>query len=146
MKLRIWNQINIGSGRIFHYDVDSVKEAKEIINTLADIQLKSPEIESNAFGLEEFIDGHWCEWYDEEGYSIDELGTLEDFVVGNYVVDDYYCMTKIDELDDTNAYGKVGYDIYRKEIMGIPFNSPIKLLRRATEKEISDYNSFVGDK
>ena len=38
------------------------------------------------------------------------------------------------------------FDIYRKEIMGIPFNSPIKLLRRATEKEISDYNSFVGDK
>ena len=146
MKLRVWNAINIGSGRIDYYDVDSVKEAKETINTLADIQLKSENIESNAFGLEEFIDGHWCEWYDEEGYSIDELGTLEVFVVGNYVVDDYYCMTKIDELDDTNAYGKVGYDIYRKEIMGIPFNSPIKLLRRATEKEISDYNSFVGDK
>ena len=84
-----------------------------------------------------FIDGHWCEWYDEEGYSIDELGTLEDFVVGNYVVDDYYYMTKISEIDDTNAYGKVGYDVYRKEIMEIPFNSPIKLLRSATEKEIS---------
>ena len=143
MKLRIWNQINIGSGRIDYYDVDSVKEAKEVINTLADIQLKSPEIESNAFGLEEFIDGHWCEWYDEEGYSIDELGTLEDFVVGNYVVDDYYYMTKISELDDTNAYGNVGYDIYRKEIMGIPFNSPIKLLRRATEKEIEIYKEFI---
>ena len=76
MKLRVWNQINIGSGRIYHYDVDSVKEAKETINTLADIQLKSPEIESNAFGLEEFIDGHWCEWYDEEGHSIDELDAL----------------------------------------------------------------------
>ena len=77
MKLRVWNQINIGSGRIDYYDVDSAKEAKEIINTLADIQLKSPEIESNAFGLEEFIDGNWCEWYDEEGYSIDELDILQ---------------------------------------------------------------------
>ena len=143
MKLRLWNQINIGSGRIDYYDVDSVKEAKEIINTLADIQLKSENIESNAFGLEEFIDGDWCEWYDEEGYSIDELGTLEDFVVGNYVVDDYCYMTKIAELDGTNAYGKVGYDIYRKEIMGIPFNSPIKLLRRATEKEIEIYKEFI---
>ena len=52
-------------------------------------------------------------------------------------------MTKIVELDDTNAYGKVGYDIYRKEIMGIPFNSPIKLLRRATEKEIEIYKEFI---
>ena len=57
MKLRVWNAINIGSGRIDYYNVDSVKKAKGLINTLADIQLKSENIESNAFGLEELLTG-----------------------------------------------------------------------------------------
>ena len=86
MKLRVWNAINIGSGRIDYYDVDSVREAKGLINTLSNIQLKSENIESNAFGLEEFIDGGWwCEWYDKEGYSIDELVTLEEAVRRLYI-------------------------------------------------------------
>lgn len=62
----------------FHVAVNSVHEAKLLLDTLAKydaFQLENnikPDY-SNAGGLEIFKDGEWCDWVDEDGNDIDEI-------------------------------------------------------------------------
>jgi hypothetical protein len=59
----------------FYVDVRSITEAKLVIKTLADYDLFQfdhhikPDY-SNVGGLEEFVDGKWIDWEDEDGYDI----------------------------------------------------------------------------
>lgn len=69
-QLRVWNVIN-PPREPNHYLVDTPEEAHLLIGTLAKSQLKDSMITSNAFGLEVFEDGKWCEWYNEYGEDID---------------------------------------------------------------------------
>lgn len=76
-QLRVWWIPQI-PGKPFHVSVKDPKEAQLILRTLGQydqFQLEhniKPDY-SNAGGLDVFEDGEWCEWYDEMGYSIDEL-------------------------------------------------------------------------
>jgi hypothetical protein len=82
--LRVWHVPQV-PGKAFHVSVASPKEAKKILDTLANydlFQLKhriKPDY-CNAGGLERYDAGNgdgepgWCEWCDEEtGESIDEV-------------------------------------------------------------------------
>ncbi len=70
--LRVWNIINPPSEPIM-YPVKDVEHAMRLIDALADSQLLVREIGSNAFGLEEYRDGEWQEWENEEGEQISDL-------------------------------------------------------------------------
>ena len=76
MKLRVWRVVN-NPNNFTHYPVKSEEEAIKKINELAQIDLKSPFIDWNAFGLEVFNeekqkwDGE--EYYNEEGEDIREI-------------------------------------------------------------------------
>lgn len=69
--LRVWNVIN-PPNKPNYYPVDSPEQAHKMINELAQAQLKEGWITSNAFGLEVFEDGEWCEWYNDYGDDIDK--------------------------------------------------------------------------
>ena len=61
----------------FRVEVATVREAKLLLDTLAKYDIFQFENRikpdyCNAGGLEVFEDGEWCEWYDEDGNSIDE--------------------------------------------------------------------------
>ena len=61
-KLRVWHVSNV-PGELLHQNVASIAEAKLVLNTLARHDLYLGDlIESNAQGLEEFVDGEWVEW------------------------------------------------------------------------------------
>ena len=69
--LRVWNIVNPPNNPLL-YSVSSPKEGKQLIDNLADEQLKDDSITSNAFGLKVFEDGEWCEWYNHYGDDISE--------------------------------------------------------------------------
>lgn len=71
-KLRVWNIINPPAAPI-RFPVDSPEEGARLIEKLANQQLQHDHIFANAFGLEVFEDGDWCEWYSDEGQDIDEF-------------------------------------------------------------------------
>ncbi len=80
--LRVWHIPQV-PGKPFHVPVASPAEAKKVLETLAHYDLFQfannikPDY-CNAAGLEVYEadagDGEpgWCEWYDEEGFGIDE--------------------------------------------------------------------------
>lgn len=76
-QLRVW-WIPQVPGAPFLVPVDSLKEAKLILKTLAEydqFQLDNrikPDY-CNAGGLSVLEDGEWNDWYDEEGRDIDEV-------------------------------------------------------------------------
>lgn len=80
-KLRVW-WIPQVPGERFFVDVASVAEAKKMLNVLARydaFQLEhniKPDY-SNVGGLEELVDGEWCEWSDDNGLDIDDVARLE---------------------------------------------------------------------
>ena len=76
--LRIWWIPQVPM-RPFRVPVKTVDEAILLLDTLADYDLfqynnnVKPDY-CNAGGLEILDeDGDWCEWYDEDGYDIDEI-------------------------------------------------------------------------
>jgi len=81
-KLRIWwiPQVPKPAGAEgFYVDVNSLREAKLLLETLAKYDLYQyqhrikPDY-ANAGGLEvQEPDGEWCDWYNEEGQGIDDL-------------------------------------------------------------------------
>jgi len=76
-KLRVWWIPQVPM-KAFRYDVKTVEEAKLLIDALAKYDIFQYENNvkpdfANAGGLEMFEDGEWCEWYDDEGNSIDDL-------------------------------------------------------------------------
>jgi len=74
-QLRIWHSSNVPN-KLFSKEVDSVEEAKMLLNTLADYDLYLGElIQSNAQGLEVYDpqDYGWTEFYDEEDRDIGEI-------------------------------------------------------------------------
>ena len=70
--LRVWNIINPPNEPTY-FPVRNTDHARRLIDALADSQLLQPEIESNVFGLEEYRDGEWTEWNDDEGMDIHEV-------------------------------------------------------------------------
>jgi hypothetical protein len=75
--LRVWWIPQIPM-KMFHVPVDSLKEAKKILATLADydqFQLDNnikPDY-CNAGGLHVFEDGDWCDWESADGDDIDSI-------------------------------------------------------------------------
>lgn len=68
--LRMWNIIN-PPNKPCYFPVATPEEAHTLIDQRAKMQLSDCMIVSNAFGLEVFEDGEWCEWYNEFGEDID---------------------------------------------------------------------------
>jgi hypothetical protein len=69
---RVWYCPNF-PGEVIHFYVSSPKEGADKINEQSKKDLHNKNIYQNAFGLEVFEDGEWCEWYDENGDDIDTL-------------------------------------------------------------------------
>ncbi len=76
-EMRVWWIPQI-PGKPFHVPVESIREAQRLLSTLARydaFQLANnikPDY-CNVGGLEWVEDGQWCEWYSQNGESIDEL-------------------------------------------------------------------------
>ena len=71
--------------KAFYVDVENIKEAKKILDTLAiyDIFQFDNKIKPdycNAGGLEEFDGNKWFDWIDEMGENIDDTELLEEKV------------------------------------------------------------------
>jgi len=72
MELRVWRIINPPQEPIFH-KVNSIQEAHDLIDKLANLDLKKKWIWANAFGLEIKEKDEWEEWCcDKCGYGIEE--------------------------------------------------------------------------
>lgn len=72
-KMKIWWNSNFGHPP-FTREVTDVEEAMKILSVLTDYDLYlEDKIVANAGGLEEFEDGEWLEYYDEEGLDIFEI-------------------------------------------------------------------------
>lgn len=68
-KYRVWNVINPPNrGKLI--PVKSPVEGLKLIDKLTEQQLNDASIWGNAFGLEEFTDGEWSEWYSEDGEDL----------------------------------------------------------------------------
>lgn len=76
MQLRVWYIKNI-PGQPTHYHVDSLEEAKKVLQELIDRDSHDSSVTDNAMGLEEFDGEEWLEWYDEDGNDIFELLLVE---------------------------------------------------------------------
>ena len=79
-KLRVWHIPQV-PGKPFHVEVATPKEAKKILDILADydafqFENKIKPDYCNVAGLEVFEDGEWYDWEDEEGRTIDETESL----------------------------------------------------------------------
>lgn len=75
-QLRVWH-IPQTPMHSFYVYVDSIKEAKQILEVLAIYDLFQLEYKikpdySNVQGLEVFEDNEWIEWQDEDGNDIDD--------------------------------------------------------------------------
>lgn len=80
-KIRVW-WIPQVPGERFFVDVASVAEANKMLDVLAryDAFQLEHNIKSdycNSGGLEELVDGEWCEWSDDNGLDIDDVARLE---------------------------------------------------------------------
>jgi len=71
-ELRVWWIVNVPNKPIFTL-VKNVEEAKVIIKREIKRQLKDSSISSNVFGLEEFEDGEWREYYNDDSEDIMEM-------------------------------------------------------------------------
>lgn len=76
MKLRIWWIPQIPM-KPFFKEVPTLAAGKLLLDALADYDLFQLENNvkpdySNAGGLQAIADGEWVDWYDEDGYDIDE--------------------------------------------------------------------------
>lgn len=69
--LRVWHAFNDGSHKMHHHNVNTPEEAIKLIDKLGKEQLHDDSIDFNAFGLEEYVDGVWSEWYNEDGDDIE---------------------------------------------------------------------------
>jgi len=71
-KLRVYHIQNIPNRATYHDVATPTCGWRKIVElTQADLREDSG-VTSNVMGLEEFLDGEWVEWYDDEGYDIDE--------------------------------------------------------------------------
>ena len=68
--LRIWWVTNVPD-EPFYVSVEDGHEARHILNFLADYNLHLGElVQSNAGGVQVFVDGEWVEWEGEQGNPI----------------------------------------------------------------------------
>ena len=79
-KLRLCYVHNVPNNPVF-IDVDSVKQATDIKEVIANVMLDLQENNqipdfSNVFWLEVFEDDEWLEWTNEDGESFDEVSEL----------------------------------------------------------------------
>ena len=59
-----------------YHEVSDPLDAAAKLKDLAERDLRTTWVISNAGGLEVFEDGEWTEWYNEEGQDIDEAFDL----------------------------------------------------------------------
>lgn len=81
--LRIWYAHQVGSGGVFYKPVASPDEAKTALATIYELAVFMYDNNmitdyANSGGLEVYEsdgegDFEWCEWQDDDGFSIDEL-------------------------------------------------------------------------
>ena len=76
-QLRVWHIPQVPMKQGFYVPVDSIKDAKLVLDTLARYDLfqyafKIKPDYTNAAGLEVYDGTEWFEWYDEEGNDIDK--------------------------------------------------------------------------
>jgi hypothetical protein len=75
--LRVWHNQNgpvEQGGQTHHYHVTSPEEAAKVILECAAEDLTDESVAFNAFGLEEYDCGEWCEWIEpEEGHDVTAL-------------------------------------------------------------------------
>jgi len=69
-------------GKPFHVPVSTPAEAQKLLTVLADYDIFQLENNikpdyCNAGGLEEFQNGEWAEWSDDNGDSIDDAETID---------------------------------------------------------------------
>ena len=69
-KFRVCNVINMPNKPLL-FPVESLEHARDLIDALAKSELLDDAIITNAFWLEEYEDGEWIEWTDEDGYDLD---------------------------------------------------------------------------
>lgn len=77
-QLRVWHIPQVPMDNLFNVYVDSIKEARLVLDTLAIYDLFQLEYKikpdySNVSGLEVFEDNEWIEWHDKDGNDIDEI-------------------------------------------------------------------------
>ena len=72
MAFRVWWVRNV-PGEAEFYPVASIEEASTKLNELAQADLASPSVVSNAGGLEVLEGGRWVEYYDEQGDDISAI-------------------------------------------------------------------------
>lgn len=76
-QLRIWHIPQVPMHAFYVY-VDSIKEAKQMLEVLAiydlfQLEYKIKSDYSNVSGLEVYQDNEWFEYEDEEGNNIDDI-------------------------------------------------------------------------
>ncbi|MFQ5827098.1 MAG: hypothetical protein ACE5IA_07050 [Dehalococcoidia bacterium] len=76
-ELRVWWVRGVPGEAEFH-PAATVEEAKATIKRLTLQDLADPTVQSNAYGVEEYEDGGWHEYYDSEGRNIDDLMDKEE--------------------------------------------------------------------
>lgn len=69
--LQVYHFVNVPS-QPDEYRVDTVDEARKLIDWLAKSDLQNPNVETNVFGLQEFVNRVWEEWEGPNGESIDD--------------------------------------------------------------------------
>lgn len=79
LQFRVWHNCQIGKVNNFYTKVNSIEEAWNMINTLAQYDIFQYENRikpdyCNSNGLEYFDEeeNDWLEWYDDDGYDIRE--------------------------------------------------------------------------
>jgi len=72
LQLRVWWIRNVPN-QPHYYPVTNIQEAIKELKHLADFDLKNPNIETNAGGLEVLQDDEWTEFEDDEGRDIDTI-------------------------------------------------------------------------
>jgi hypothetical protein len=75
--LKVWWIPQI-PGKPFEYPVKNLAEAKKLLDVLAQYDLFQFEHHikpdyANAGGLQEFVEGEWLDWTNEDGFDIDEV-------------------------------------------------------------------------
>lgn len=76
-RLRVWyiGKVPAKAEDFVYIEVEDVKQAKLVLHTLTERDLKDDRVTDNAMGLEEYdpCGDEWCEWYDDEGRDIKEV-------------------------------------------------------------------------
>jgi len=72
-KLRVWYMDRLPVRKTTRIEVSDIEGAILVIHTLTQRDLNDDRVTDNVMGLEEFNDGEWSEYYNNDGESIDDI-------------------------------------------------------------------------